>query len=187
MRLCYSYDYHTNRLTIQLCIVMSLLACDVPGGRKPVPRVCEKSWWRASRKCGSRFKTSILLLLPIAPNQPQPKYKDHLTPEVKTTSPKNVDNFTQKLRLSHPKKVNNLIQNMKTTSPNKWCNTACKLLNMESLRQKLEIMNVKIVTFEQPIGRSNFWPKQHWGLKLVSVSIILYCVCVSRPKLGRHR
>ena len=90
--------------------------------------------------------------MPIAPNQPHPKYKDHLTPEMKTTSPKNVDNFTQKLRLSHPKKVNNLIQNMKTTSPNKLCNKACKLLNMESLRQKIEIMNVQIVTFEQPIA-----------------------------------
>ena len=41
-RLCYSYNYHTNRLTIQLCIFMSLLACDVPGGRKAVPRVCDK-------------------------------------------------------------------------------------------------------------------------------------------------
>ena len=50
-----------------------------------------------------------MFLLPIAPNQPHPKYKDHLTPEMKTTSPKNVDNFTQKLRLSHPKKVNNHI------------------------------------------------------------------------------
>ena len=78
----------------------------------------------------------------------------------KSTSPKiqrpphtrNEDNLTKKLRLSHPKKVNNLIQNMKTTSPNKLCNKACKLLNMDSLRQKIEIMNVQIVTFEQPIA-----------------------------------